>query len=75
MGPSSPSPYGHNPEFSANVCCDQRAGYTKMSPGMEVGRGPVFDVDPAPPSSLRENRAQPATNFWPLSVVAKRLDG
>ena len=27
--------------------------HTKMSPGMEVGRGPVFDVDPAP-SPLRE---------------------
>jgi len=41
--------------------------------GMEVGLGPgdlVFDGDPAP----REKRPQP-TNFWPMSIVAKRLDG
>jgi len=45
-----------------------------MPPGMEVGLGPgdfVFDGDPAP----LERRAQPPPNFWPMSIVAKRLDG
>jgi len=43
--------------------------------GMEVGLGPgdfVFDgIHPVPP----ENRAQPPPNFWPMFIVAKRLDG
>jgi len=43
--------------------------------GMEVDPGPgdfVFYRDPAPPP---EKRTQPPPNFWPLSIVAKRLDG
>ena len=50
------------------------AGWTKMPLGMEVGLGPgdfVFDGDPASP----ERMAQPPPNFWPVSIVAKRLDG
>ena len=49
------------------------AGWTKMPLGMEVGLGPgdfVFDGDPVPPKI----RAQPRPNYWPMSVVAKRLD-
>jgi len=41
---------------------------------MEVGLGPgdfVFDGDPAAP----EKKAQPLPKFWPMSFVAKRLDG
>ena len=51
-GPRSPSPKGRSPQFSANVRCDQTAGWTKMPLGMEVGLGPgdfVLDGDPAPP--------------------------
>jgi len=51
------------------------AGLTKMSLGMEVGLGPddiVLDGDPVPP----EKRAHPSPpNFWPMSIVAKRMDG
>jgi len=57
-GPSSPSP-GHS-QFSANVRCDQTAGWTKTPLGMEVGLGPgdfVFDGDPAP---LRKKGTTPA---------------
>jgi len=46
-----------------------------MPLGMEVGLGPddiVFDGDPAP---LPKNGAEPLPNFWPMSIVAKRLDG
>jgi len=38
-------------EFSANVRCDQTAGWTKMLLGTEVGLGPddfVFNLDPDP---------------------------
>jgi len=44
-----------------------------MPLGMEVGVGSgdfVFDGDPAPP----EKRAQSPTQFWPIYIVAKRLD-
>jgi len=71
--PAPPHLKGHIPQFLANVRCGQTAGWTRMSFGMEVGLGPgdfVFDVDPAPP----EKRTHPPPNFWPMSIVAKRLD-
>jgi len=47
-----------------------------MTPlGVEVGLGPgdfVFDGDPATP---RKKGTPTPTNFWPISIVAKRLDG
>jgi len=65
---------GHSPQFSANVRCGQTAEWTKMPLGIEVGLVPddvVFDGDPANP----EKRAHPRPpNFWPMSIVAKRLD-
>jgi len=45
-----------------------------MPLGMEVGLGPgdfEFDVDPAPPG---KKGTAPIPNFWPMSIVAKRLD-
>ena len=45
-----------------------------MSLAVEVGLGPgdfVFHGDPAIP----EKRAHHSPNFWPMSIVAKRLDG
>jgi len=47
------------------------AGWIKMPLGREVGLGPsdiVLDGDPALPSP---NKGA----FWPMSIVAKRLDG
>jgi len=64
---------GHSPQFSANVSCGQTAGWTKMLLGMEIGLGPcdclVGTQIPA------QKRAQSPTQFWPMSIVAKRLDG
>jgi len=40
------------PQFFANVCCGQTAGWIKMPLGTEVGLDPgdiVLDGDPAPP--------------------------
>jgi len=67
---------GHSPlpQFSAHFYCGQTAGYTKMPLGMELGLSPgdfVLDMDPTP---LPEKGAEPP-NFWPMFIVAKRLDG
>ena len=45
-----------------------------MPLGMDVGLGPgdfVLDGDTAP---LPKKAAEPLPQFWPISVVAKRLD-
>jgi len=45
-----------------------------MAVDVEVGLGPahiVLDRDPAP---LPKKRVELLPNFWPISVVAKRLD-
>ena len=50
------------------------AGWIKMPLVTEVGLSPgdfVFDGDSAPP----EKKAQLPAQFWPMSIVAKRLDG
>ena len=50
--PAATSPKEHSPQFSANVCYGQMAGWIKMPLGTEVGLGPghiVLDGDPAPP--------------------------
>jgi len=62
---------GAHPQFSANVCCGQTAGWIKMPLGTEVGLGPgqiVLDGDPAPPE-----RGTESPSFRPMSIVAKRL--
>jgi len=56
------------------VHCGQKVGWMKMKLRVEVGLGPghiVLDGVPAPlPKRLRT-----ASNFQPMSIVAKRLDG
>jgi len=50
------------------------AAWIKMPLGMELGLGPgdfVLDGDPAP---LPKKGAE-SQNFWPMFIVAKRLDG
>ena len=63
------------PKFSAHLYCGQMAGYIKMPLGTEVGLGLrdiVFDVDPATP---RKKGTPTHSFFWPMSIVAKWLDG
>jgi len=58
------------------VYCRQTVGCTKMSLGVEVVLGTgdiVLDGDPAP-LAVGGTAASPHT-FWPMSIVAKRLDG
>ena len=57
------------------VHCGQTVGWIKMKLGMEVGLGPghtAADGDPIP--TPKSGHSSPP-NFWPMSVVAKRLDG
>jgi len=61
-------------QFSVHVYCGQTAAWIKIPLGTEVGlglRNIVFDVGPAIP----RKRAHPCTQFWPVSIVAKWLDG
>ena len=70
-----PSQKGRSPQFAAHVCCVQTAGWIKMLLGTEVGLGPgdfMLDGDPASPP---QKGAEPPPSFWPMSVVAKLLDG
>jgi len=77
---SPPRKRVRSPQFSAHVYCGQTAVCMKMPFGTEVGVGLddiVLDglcVRWAP-SSLPKKGAGPIPNFWPMSVVAKRLDG
>jgi len=57
-GPISLSPKGAQPppQFSANICCGQMAGWIKMPLSMAVGFGPcdiVLDGNPASSSPKR----------------------
>jgi len=64
---------GGAPQSLAHVYCDQPAAWIQMPLGTEVGFGLcdiVFDVDPATP----RKKGAP-TQFWSMSIVAKRLDG
>ena len=63
-----------HPHFSAHVYCGQTAGWIKMPRGVEVGLGPghiVLDGDPAPAKKWHSTHL----TFWPMSTVARRLDG
>ena len=59
---------GHSPQFSANVRCDQTAGWIKMPLGMEVGLGPgdfALDWDPAPPKKGAQPPIYCPCLLWP----------
>ena len=75
--PATPEKRAHPPPPKFGPClfiCIQTAGWIKTPLGTEVDLGPcdfVLDGDPASP----EKRSQPPPNFWPMSIVAKRLGG
>ena len=74
--PSSPPKLAEPPNFSAHICCGQMAGWSKMPLGMEEGLGLgdfVLDGDPA--ATSRKGGGVLFSNFRPMSIVAKRLDG
>ena len=74
-GPSSPPPKGHNPQFYAHICCGQMTAWIKTPLGIEVGLGQAtlcYMGTPLP--LLTKGGTPPPPNFWPMFIVAKRLD-
>jgi len=73
-GPSSPPPKGDRaPQFSSHFYCGQTAECIKVPLGTEVSLSAgdfALHGDPAPPQ-----KEGGAPNFWPMSIVAKQLDG
>jgi len=72
MGTQVPLP---KRDTAPNICCGQMARWIKMPLGRKIGLDPsdiVLDGDPAPPLQ-KSGRAH--TNFRPVSIVPKRLDG
>ena len=64
------------PQFLVHICCGQMAAWIKMSLGMELGLGQgdfVLDGDHAPPP--QKGAGRPHTNFRPMFIAAKGLDG
>jgi len=57
------------------VYCGQMVGRIKMNFGMQVGLGPGdFVMDGYPATPTKEGTPTPP-NYWPMFIVAKRLDG
>jgi len=69
------SPYAIGPLscLSVTVYCGQMVGWIKMKLDMEVGLGPGHIVLDGDPAHLPQKGHNP--QFWPMSVVAKRLHG
>ena len=83
-GDTAPLPQkgGRAPQFSAHLYCGQMAAWIKMPLGTEVGLSLIHISEPTRlcvrwgPSPLPKKEADPgggAPNFWPMSLVAKRL--
>ena len=73
-GDPAPPKKGHSPPFSAHVYCGQTAVCIRIPLGTEVGLSLgdiVLDGDSAPHV---KGHSSPL-HFWPMFVVAKRLDG
>jgi len=69
-GDSAPTPKGAEPHpiFGPRLLRPNTAAWIKIPLSTEI----VFDVDPATP----RKKAHPLPpNFWPMSIVAKWLDG
>ena len=76
-GDPLPPKKGGEAPISADVRCGQTAGSIKMPLGVEVGLGSgdfVLNGNPPPPPSKRRWHS-PRSNFRPMSIVARRLDG
>jgi len=77
--PAPPPLKGHSPSPNYRlmyVRCGQTARWTMVPLGMEVGLGPgdFFCVRWGPSYPQIKGTTTPP-NFWPMSIVAKRLDG
>ena len=57
------------------VYCGQTVGWIEMKLGRKVGLSLGHIVLDGDPATLRRGTASPPPNFWPMSVVAQRLNG
>ena len=75
-GDPAPPPQkgGGSPQFSAHVYCDQMAGSIKIVTWHGGGPRPTPHCARWGRSPPPQKGAQPP-NFWPMSLVAKLLDG
>jgi len=77
-GDPAPLPkMGHSPKFLAHVYYDQTARWVKLPLGREVGmpRRHCVRWGPSSPLPPPPKNGGTASNFWSMSIVAKRLDG
>jgi len=73
-GDPDPAKGAQPPQFSAQVCYGQTAGWIKMPLSTEVGLGPGdLVLDGGPRSCKKMGTADPT--FRSMSIVAKWLDG
>jgi len=74
--PAPPPKKTQPPNFLAHIRCGQTAGWIKMPLGTEVGRGSGdFVLHGDPPHASPKRRRSPISNFRPMSIVAKQMDG
>jgi len=77
MGTSSPSLKGAQPhQIFGPYLLPQMAAWIKMSLDVELGLGTGdFVLDGTPLLLPKRGAEPPSTNFRPMFIVAKRLDG
>jgi len=63
------------PQFSAHVYCGQTAEWIMVALGMEVGLGPGDIVLDGRDTAPLPQKGTELPQFWPMSIVAKRLHG
>jgi len=73
-GDKSPKKRGHSPQFFANVCCGQTAGWITMPLGMEVGFVPGDTCARWGPSSPQKGCTAAAPTIRPMSIVTSWMD-
>ena len=66
-----PNKEAHSPQLLAQVRCGQTAVWIKMPLGTEVSLG----ADDSVLDRYSPKKGGTAPNFWPMSIVAKWLDG
>jgi len=62
-------------QFSAHVHCGQTAGWIKVALGREVGLDQATLCYMGTQLLSPQKGTEPPPNIWPMSIVAKRLDG
>jgi len=69
-----PKKGAESPQFSAHFYCGQTAGCIKMPLGIDVALSQGDCVRSGTRLPQEKGHSAPP-NFWPMSIVAKRLDG